>query len=158
MEREDIRKTVTSEGYVFTPKETKEEAVWRFTCDNHFIKEKWIASILALIKHYQAEQQRINLYFSSLGKQQQPSRNPSFGRAHNPWKAGERKSDTRSLADRTAEEDLTSADWGSKKPESCKSFSNTFTAQSQLEEGGLSFREKGAMEEASMKRHKGRLD
>jgi hypothetical protein len=38
MDREDIRKTLTSEAYSFQPKSSKEESTWRFTCDNHYIK------------------------------------------------------------------------------------------------------------------------
>lgn len=45
LEREDIRKTMTLEEYNFSPKNVKENIVWQFTCDNQFIKQRWVAAL-----------------------------------------------------------------------------------------------------------------
>ncbi len=47
MEREDIRKTLT-QGYTFTPKNTKEEIVWIFSCDSSYIKQQWVNALSKL--------------------------------------------------------------------------------------------------------------
>jgi hypothetical protein len=52
MEREDIRKTLTYENYAFQPKKDKDESVWKFSCDNHYIKEKWICILVKLMSHF----------------------------------------------------------------------------------------------------------
>jgi hypothetical protein len=67
MEREDIRKTLTNESYAFIPKSDKDrdETAWKFTCDNHYIKDKWIAILVKLMEHYHAEEKTIAEYFQS---------------------------------------------------------------------------------------------
>jgi hypothetical protein len=66
MEREDIRKTLTNLGYEFTPRETKEKVVWQFTCDNHFIKQKWVTLLQLLVEHYVLEDRKIHNYFENI--------------------------------------------------------------------------------------------
>ena len=43
----------------------RDETVWRLTCDNHYIKDKWIAILVKLMEHYHAEEKAINEYFQS---------------------------------------------------------------------------------------------
>ena len=52
MEREDIRKTKTLEEFNFAPKNTKEVITWQFTCDNQFIKQRWVSALTTLNAHY----------------------------------------------------------------------------------------------------------
>lgn len=93
MEREDIRKTLTNPGYEFSPRETKEEVVWQFTCDNHFIKQKWVALLQLLVEHYVLEDRKINNYFENIDLSNSED-GGLRGTAKTPWResAVERKS------------------------------------------------------------------
>lgn len=66
LEREDIRKTLVNEDYNFTPKNTKELVTWQFTCDNQFIKQKWVTALLTLKDYFKNEQANIQKYFESI--------------------------------------------------------------------------------------------
>jgi hypothetical protein len=85
MEREDIRKTLTNESYAFVPKNDKDrdETLWRFTCDNHFIKEKWITILVQLMAHYHAEEKSIAEYFSQSPLDSRASCKPT---SKTPWR------------------------------------------------------------------------
>ena len=81
LEREDIRKTLVNEDYNFTPKNTKELVTWQFTCDNQFIKQKWVSALLNLKDYFRNEQANIQKYFDSIHNppsEEQKSSNGSF--------------------------------------------------------------------------------
>jgi len=43
---------MTLEEFNFAPKNTKEIITWQFTCDNQFIKQRWVAALEALQVYY----------------------------------------------------------------------------------------------------------
>jgi hypothetical protein len=64
LEREDIRRTMTLEEYNFSPKNTKENILWQFTCDNQFIKQRWVSALQLLFTHYTKEKKDIEKFFN----------------------------------------------------------------------------------------------
>ena len=88
MDREDIRKTLTSESYSFQPKSSKDESTWRFTCDNHYIKEKWMGTLVALMEHYHEEERNIKKYFEGIESDQElrMSYLTKNANSKNPWR------------------------------------------------------------------------
>lgn len=38
--------------YNFAPRETAEEVTWQFTCDNQFIKKRWVSALKSLKDYY----------------------------------------------------------------------------------------------------------
>lgn len=55
---------MTLEEYNFSPKHTTENIVWQFTCDNQFIKQRWVAALEGLHKHYLKEKKDIEKFFN----------------------------------------------------------------------------------------------
>jgi len=45
MESEDIRKTLTNQDFNFAPKNIPETITWKFTCDNQFMKQRWVSAL-----------------------------------------------------------------------------------------------------------------
>lgn len=66
MEREDIRKTLANEEYNFAPKSSSEEVTWQFTCDNQFIKQRWVSALNSLKDYYRNEEANMQKYFDNL--------------------------------------------------------------------------------------------
>ena len=52
MEKEDIRNSSMNNDYNFTPRDTSEEVTWQFTCDNQFIKKRWVSALKSLKDYY----------------------------------------------------------------------------------------------------------
>ena len=48
MEKEDIRNSAMNIEYNFTPKDSSEEITWQFTCDNQYIKKRWVTALTSL--------------------------------------------------------------------------------------------------------------
>jgi hypothetical protein len=40
---------------------------WQFTCDNQFIKQRWVSALLHLKDYYKSEQLNIQKYFDTIG-------------------------------------------------------------------------------------------
>ena len=59
MQREDIHKSTTNIDFIFTPKDIKGETNWHFICENTFIKQKWISTLLFLTKYYINEEKKL---------------------------------------------------------------------------------------------------
>lgn len=66
LEREDIRRTLLNEDFNFTPRNTKELVTWQFTCDNQFIKQRWVSALTHLKEYHKNEQLNIQKYFESI--------------------------------------------------------------------------------------------
>ena len=54
---------MTLEEYNFSPKNSKENIVWQFTCDNQFIKQRWVAALEGLRDYYVKEKKDIEKFF-----------------------------------------------------------------------------------------------
>ena len=52
--------------YNFTPKNTHEEVAWQFTCDNQFIKKRWISALKSLKEYYKEEDIKIRKFMQSM--------------------------------------------------------------------------------------------
>ncbi len=66
MERDDIRKTMTLEEFNFAPRNTSETITWQFTCDNQFIKQRWVLALDTLKTHYVKENANMQSFFDNI--------------------------------------------------------------------------------------------
>jgi hypothetical protein len=90
LEREDIRRTLVNEDFNFTPRNTQELVTWQFTCDNQFIKQRWVSALLHLKDYYKNEQLNIQKYFDTIGHEEPKSSNGSISSRSSlkvsPWR------------------------------------------------------------------------
>lgn len=52
MEKEDIRNSTMNMDYNFAPRDTSDEVTWQFTCDNQFVKKRWVSALKSLKNYY----------------------------------------------------------------------------------------------------------
>ena len=66
MEKQDIRNSAMNADYNFTPRDTNEEVTWQFTCDNQFIKKRWVSALKSLKDYYKEEEIKLQKWAQNL--------------------------------------------------------------------------------------------
>lgn len=72
MEKQDIRNSAMNNQYNFTPKDSQEEITWQFTCDNQFVKKRWVSALKSLKEYYQEEDIKLQKWAQNIEKNSHP--------------------------------------------------------------------------------------
>jgi hypothetical protein len=79
---------MTLEEYNFSPKNSKERIVWQFTCDNQFVKQRWVAALEGLRDYYNKEKKDIEKFFNEHKDTNSEMKSSSSGGRNSqvPWR------------------------------------------------------------------------
>ncbi len=72
MQKDDIRNSAMKEDYNFAARDTKEEVTWQFTCDNQFIKQRWVTALSNLKEHYKQENVEMQKFMQNMDSNSHP--------------------------------------------------------------------------------------